>query len=116
MPIRFQADADLNQIIVAAIVRRFPEIDFRTATAAGLAGIKDPDVLALSAHEGRVLVTHDHTPMPTHFGAFIQATMSPGLIIVPQSLGVGEAADALILVWAATKPDEWINRIVYLPI
>jgi hypothetical protein len=38
MPIRFQADADFNQIIVSAVVRRYPEIDFRTATAAGLAG------------------------------------------------------------------------------
>jgi hypothetical protein len=36
MPIRFQADADLNQIIVSAVVRRAPAIDFRTATTAGL--------------------------------------------------------------------------------
>jgi hypothetical protein len=61
MPIRFQADADLNQIIVTAIVRRFSEIDFRTATAAGLTGLKDADVLALTARDGRVLVTHDQT-------------------------------------------------------
>jgi hypothetical protein len=27
MPIRFQADADLNQIIVPAVVRRVPAID-----------------------------------------------------------------------------------------
>jgi len=39
MPIRFQADADLNQIIVSAVVRRVPAIDFRTATTAGLAGL-----------------------------------------------------------------------------
>ncbi len=116
MPIRFQADADLNQIIVTAIARRFPEIDFRTATAAGLAGLKDPHVLALSARDSRILVTHDHTTMPTHFTTFIRSATSPGLIIIPQSLGVGEAVDALILIWAATKPDEWINRIVYLPI
>ena len=37
MPIRFQADADLNQIIVSAVLRRVPAIDFRTGTAAGLA-------------------------------------------------------------------------------
>lgn len=78
MAIRYQADADLNQIIVTAMFRRFPEIDFRTATAAGLAGVKDPDVLALAARDGRVLVTHDHTTMPRHFTAFIRATASPG--------------------------------------
>lgn len=116
MAIRYQADADLNQIIVTAMFRRFPEIDFRTATAAGLAGVKDPDVLALAARDGRVLVTHDHTTMPRHFTAFIRATASPGLIIIPQSLGVRETADALILIWAATEPNEWNNRVAYLPI
>jgi len=32
MKVRFQADADLNQIIVAASLRRAPEVDFRTAS------------------------------------------------------------------------------------
>jgi hypothetical protein len=49
MPIRFQADADLNQVIVAAVVRRVPAIDFRTATSAGLAGLKDLEVLGVAA-------------------------------------------------------------------
>jgi hypothetical protein len=54
MPIRLQADADFNQIIVSAVVRRSPEIDFRTATAAGLAGLKDTEVLALAGRDGRI--------------------------------------------------------------
>ena len=33
MLIRFQADADLNQVIVSAVVRRVPAIDFKTATS-----------------------------------------------------------------------------------
>jgi len=41
MAIRFQADADLNQVIVSAVVRRVPGIDFKTATSAGLMGLKD---------------------------------------------------------------------------
>jgi hypothetical protein len=50
MPIRFKADADLNQVIVSAVVRRVPAIDFRTATSARLAGLKDQDVLAVPQH------------------------------------------------------------------
>ena len=34
MKVRFQADADLNEIIVEALLRREPSIDFCTATAA----------------------------------------------------------------------------------
>lgn len=52
MPVRFQADADFNQIIVSAVVRRSPQIDFRTATAAGLAGTADAEVLALRLAKG----------------------------------------------------------------
>jgi hypothetical protein len=54
--------------------------------------------------------------MPRHFGDFIRTTPSPGLIVVPQSLPVREVVDALILIWAATQSEEWINRIAYLPI
>ena len=53
MRIRFQADADLNQVIVSAVVRRVAAIDFRTATSAGLAGLKDQDVLAVAALNNR---------------------------------------------------------------
>ena len=116
MPIRFQADADLNQIIVSAVVRRVPAIDFKTATAAALAGVDDPDVIARAARDDRVLVTHDQTTMPRHFGEFALKRRSPGLIVVPQYLSVSEAAEDLILIWTATAPEEWTNRIVFLPI
>lgn len=112
MPIRFQADADLNQIIVAAVLRRLPEVDFRTATEAGLSGLTDPEVLALAARDGRILVTHDQTTMPVHFGDFITKTASSGVIIVPQSLAVGEVVEALALIWAASQAKEWTSRIV----
>ncbi|MBD2488833.1 hypothetical protein [Aulosira sp. FACHB-615] len=48
MIIRYQADADLNQAIVTGVLRREPTIDFQTAFAAGLAGVKDPEVLAIA--------------------------------------------------------------------
>jgi hypothetical protein len=116
MPIRFQADADFNQIIVSAVARRYQEIDIRTATAAGLKGLKEAEVLALAGHDGPVLITHDHSTMPRHFEEFIRATRRAGLIIVPQSLPVREVVDALNLIWVATQPEEWINRIAHLPI
>jgi hypothetical protein len=49
MSVRFQADADLNHIIVKATLRREPSIDFQTAHATGLVGVPDPEVLALTA-------------------------------------------------------------------
>ena len=43
MKIRFQADADLNQITLLATLRHEPAIDFQTASAAGLASLSDID-------------------------------------------------------------------------
>ena len=93
-----------------------PAIDFRTAVAAGLANVKDPDVLDLTARDRRILVTHDQTTMPAHFSEFVRSSDSPGLIVVPQHLATHVVVDDLILIWTATQPAEWINRIMYLPI
>ncbi len=114
--VRFQADAYLNQIILLAMIRREPAVDFQTASEANLAGVSDKDVLAKAAKEGRLLVTHDQTTMPHHFAEFILAEISPGLIVIPQHLPIGTAVDDLLLVWSAAEADEWINRICYLPL
>jgi hypothetical protein len=45
MRVRFQADADLNHIILKAVLRREPTVDYRTAYAAGLVGLNDTQVL-----------------------------------------------------------------------
>jgi len=116
MQVRFQADADLNQIIVAASLRRAPEVDFRAAAVAGLGRLKDFEVLALAAREGRVLVTHDSKTMPRHFAEFVASQTSPGVIVVPQHLAVSAVVDDLLLIWAATENTEWTNRISYLPL
>ena len=116
MRIRFQADADLNQVIVSGLLRRFPEMDFRTAAQAGLVGRQDPEVLILAADDGRVLVTHDKQTMPRHFGEFAAKAPSPGLIVVPQHLAVADAIEDLAVIWAASESEEWINRLVYLPL
>ena len=65
MKLRFQADADLNQIVVKAVLRREPTIYFQTAHDAKLAGLEDPEVLSRAAEAGRILVTHDNKTIPT---------------------------------------------------
>jgi predicted nuclease of predicted toxin-antitoxin system len=102
MKIRYQADADLNEDIVSGVQRRAPEIDFQTADELELANLPDPDVLALAAQDGRILVTHDRRTMPTHFGRFIENNKSPGLIVVSQKTEILSAIDDLILIWAAS--------------
>ena len=116
MKVRFQADADLNEILMKAVLRREPGIDFQTARAAGLAGLADKDVLTMAARSGRLLLTHDRKTMPKHFAEFIAAQSSAGVLIVPQKLPISQAVEELILVWVASEAEEWINRIYSLPL
>jgi hypothetical protein len=114
--IRFQADADLNEDIVTGVLRREPGIDFQTADEAGLHGLDDSSVLAIAAREGRMLVSHDRKTMPAHFAAFIGTATSPGLLIVSQKLDVRSAIEELILFWAASEAEEWVNTICPIPL
>jgi Domain of unknown function (DUF5615) len=116
MKIRFQADADFNQIILRAVLRREPSIDFLTAEMMNLAGLTDPEVLAVAAGAGRVLVSHDQKTMPRHFAEFIARTRSPGLLLVPQSFPIAAAMEDILLIWFASEAEEWVNRIRYLPL
>ena len=116
MKVCYQADADLNEIILLAAIRREPTMDFQTATAAGLAGLKDPDVLATAARDGRLLVTHDHQTMPRHFGDFIAVHTSAGVLVIPQHVPLAAAVEDLLLIWSATEAEEWNNRICFLPL
>lgn len=116
MRVRFQADADLNQLIVKATLRRESSIDFQTAQAANLSGLSDKEVLALAAKQGRVLLTHDRKTMPRHFADFITSETSSGVIILPQKLSVTTSVEQLILIWTASEAEEWINRIHSFPL
>ena len=66
--------------LVKATLRLEPGIDFQTPHAADL---DDPEVLRLAAQDGRLLVSYDRKTMPAHFGRFIAAENSAGLLIVP---------------------------------
>lgn len=116
MKIRFQDDADLNEDIVIGLTRLEPEVDFQTATEAGLRGLVDPEVLSHAAQSGRILVTHDRRTMPSHFAAFILNDTSPGVFIIGQNLSVRAAIDELSLIWNCSDGNEWINALVDIPL
>jgi hypothetical protein len=115
MKVKFQADADLNDDIVKGVLRRVPEIDFRSAVDAGLEGVPDDSVLEIASLEKRVLVTHDRRTMPKHFAKFLENSISPGVLIVSKRTEIRKVIDELILIWAASDAEEYINSIRQIP-
>lgn len=115
MKVKYQADNDLRQAIVAGTRRRRPEIDFRSASASNLDGVPDSDVLRLAALHGRILVSHDYNTMPVHFREFVRTQSSPGVLLIRQDLPVVEAIESLVLIWDASDAEEWRGRLCLIP-
>ncbi len=111
MKIKFQADEDLKILIIYAVKRLEPAIDFRTAVEANLLKLKDVEVLERAASENRILVSHDRKTMPRHFADFIQTKTSSGLIIVGQNKNVREVAENIVDIWRSSEAEQWSNRI-----
>ena len=40
----------------------------------------------------------------------------PGVLVVLTMLPIGAAIEELSAITAASEPDEWVNRVVYLPL
>lgn len=116
MTVRFQADADLNQAIVTGVLRRESKIDFQTAFAAGLEGMRDPEVLAIAAQQGRILVSHDRKTMPSEFAEFVVSHHSAGVIIVSRKVPIEVVIEELLLIWGASSSEEWVDRIAKIPL
>ena len=56
MRAKFLADANFDLVILVATKRRALAFEYQTALEAGLTGLQDPDVLAIAAREGCVLL------------------------------------------------------------
>jgi len=100
---------------VRSVLHHYPAIDFQTAHKAGLEGVPDEQVLEIAAREGRILVSHDLSSMPTHFANFISSHDSPGVLLIPQSLSIKRAVEELTTIWGASEAEEWVNTITWLP-
>ena len=115
---RLLADADLNLAIVAGVVRRNAEIDFKRAEAVPLEGLEDLAVLAIAAQGQRVLVSHDVSTMPGHLREFVGERSSPGVpgvIVIPQELSIGRAIEDVLLICEVCDSQDLENRVCLVP-
>lgn len=72
MRARFLADGDFSVPTVRGLRRVQAGIDFLPAQGFIPEGLLDPEVLALAANVGRVLVSHDLRTMAGHFYRFVR--------------------------------------------
>jgi hypothetical protein len=114
--VRFLADANFNQKIVAGLLFREPSLDFALPHEMIPERMTDRDVLELAYLSGRVVVSHDVTTMPRWFDQSVEERRSGGLILVPERVPIRDVIEELLLIWHVTEAQEWRNRLEWLPL
>jgi len=110
-------DEDFNARITRGLLRRFPDLDILTAHDAALLGQPDETVVAWAAANRRVIVTHDvNTLIRFAVRRVVAGHAMPGVIAVPQFLGIGAAIADLALIATIARPDELDGQIWHLPL
>ena len=116
MKVRFLADANFNQKIVAGLLLREPELDFALPQQMIPEKMTDSEVLELARLSGRIVVSHDVTTMPRWFDQCVKESSCAGLILVPERMSIRDVIEDLQLVWHITDAEDWVNRMEWLPL
>src|SRR4051794_7190917 len=97
--IRLLTDEDFSHKILRGLIRRVPHLDYVLVHDVGLTSQPDPILLKWAASKQRSILTHDKETMIAYAQQLVrQGEPMAGLIVVPQTVGIGRAIDDLELV------------------
>ena len=110
-------DENLNDDSVRGLLRRRPDVDIVLVQDMGLSGADAPAVLEWAAQEGRVLLTHDVSPITRYTYDRARAGQSmPGVFEISRAVSIGQAIEDTLLLAECSLDDEWEGQVRYLPL
>ena len=116
MPIRFLADENFDNRILRGLLLRI-EADIIRAQDTEIAGADDPTLLEWAATRGRILLTHDvETLVGFAYHRVEAGLLMPGVFEIRDSVPIGTAIDELELIAEASAPDDWKDKVTYIPL
>lgn len=115
--LRLLADENFNGDIVRGLSLRQSNLDIVRVQDVGLAGADDPAILAWSAENDYILLTHDRATIPDY--AYERMAAGERLVdvfILNDRFSVGLAIQEILLMIACSEQAEWTGRVVHLPL
>ena len=80
-------------------------------------GTQDPDILKWCEENKFTLVTNDRSTIPKHLSDHIASGHHVlGVFMIKRNVPMGAILDELILITAASREDEFLDRFVYIPL
>ncbi len=77
----------------------------------------DPEILLWCEAQGFMLATYNRASMPLHLHLKDHLAADrhvPGIIMLNDSLSMGETIEALGEIWISDRPDKYLDQIIYL--
>jgi len=117
-PLHFLLDEHVPHAIQSQLLRLDTEIDV-LAVGQPLAppkGTSDLDILAWIEKTGYILVTANRRTIPEHVRVHYAAGHRiPGLLLLRRGASLGKVIEQLYLLWTASDAEEYVDRLLYLP-
>ncbi len=117
--VRILLDENVPVVVEAGLLRRGYGVDVLRVGRpdAPTKGSSDPELLNWCEEFDCVLVTLDRRTMPDHFAAHLSGGKhSPGVLLMTRELRLSMMIDDLELVINASAPEDWLDRLVTLPL
>ena len=115
--LRLLSDENFNGDVVRGLLLRRPDLDLVRVQDVGLSGADDPTILNWAAEQGRILLTHDRKTVPNFAYERIRSGLSmTGVFVLGDKFPVGQAIDELLLIAECSDPNEWLDRVEFLPL
>lgn len=54
--------------------------------------------------------------MASHFNRYVAGARTPEVVLLREAIAISTAIDDLALVWHASEAEEWINRLIWIPL
>jgi hypothetical protein len=109
------ADENFSHRILRGIRLRIQNPDIVVAQNTGLCGATDETLLAWAADHGRIMLTHDRQTIPKHaYDRIRSGQHMPGIIVVLDTMPIGNAIDALTMYLECGSPEEFENLVIFL--
>ena len=112
-------DENMDPRLAAALRQEVPKIPVRCVgeRVAPALGAADPGILLWCEAQSFALVTKNRSSMPGHLREHLATGHHvPAVFILARRLTLGQIRDELVLIWGASKPEEYRDQIVNLPL
>lgn len=117
--IRYLVDENTTHALCDQLRRRQPDIEVLTIgdDLSPPRGTLDPDILLWLESEGYWLITRNRRSMPQHLRDHLATGHHvPGIFTLKPRASIGQVIDDLILIWGASRPNEYQDQIVHIPL